>query len=346
MSDRSKIEWTDATWNPVRARDPKSGRVGWHCVKISPACTHCYAAEHNAKGRAGFGTKLPYAASSPAEAFLHAKTLAKPLHWRRPRRIFVCSMTDLFGDWVDVAMLDEIYSVMAACPQHTFQVLTKRPDRMHRYHLNLAKRIAQIENNPVAWPLPNLWIGVTAENQECADQRIPWLLKTPAAVRFLSCEPLLGPVDLSYFLPQTPQAECPTEMLPYYNAHCALHWVIVGGESGRGPGIRPMHPDWVRSLRDQCQATGVAFFHKQWGEWLPISQMQDGEPDRYVRYEEPTVQHPEGKSVFSVPTHHFHYDPETGVQGHSMYRVGKKKAGRLLDGIEWNQFPAPVLEAV
>ena len=315
MSDNTKIEWTDATWNPVRARDPKSGRVGWHCVKISPACTHCYAAEHNAKGRGGFGTKLPYAESSPAEVFLHERTLAKPLHWKRPRRIFVCSMTDLFGPWVDVAMLDEIYNVMAACPQHTFQVLTKRPDRMHRYHLNLAKRVAQIENNPVRWPLPNVWLGVTAENQETADERIPWLLKTPAAVRFLSCEPLLGHVDLSAWL----QAQGPAWRYSGdddSSGRPGVDWVIAGGESGRGRGIRPMHPDWVRSLRDQCQAVGVAFFHKQWGEFCHWSQATD------------------------------EVAAQLGSHADGPIRVGKKQAGRLLDGIEWNQFPSPALEAV
>lgn len=344
MSDRTKIEWTDATWNPVRARDPKSGRVGWHCVKISPACTHCYAAEHNAKGRGGFGTKLPYAESSPAEVFLHERTLAKPLHWKRPRRIFVCSMTDLFGPWVDVAMLDEIYNVMAACPQHTFQVLTKRPDRMHRYHLNLAKRVAQIENNPVRWPLPNVWLGVTAEDQDRLNARLPWLLKTPATVRFLSCEPLLGPINLAQggleiYLNGWEEA-CTTN----------LQWIICGGESGRGRNIRPMHADWARFLRDQCHAGSIPYHFKQWGEFIHSSQLPYG-------LKCPTVD-----SVFleNRPGEFLQLEVFKAVTGGgrrrgTLYpwpdksasaRVGKKKAGRLLDGIEWNQFPSPALEAV
>lgn len=318
MSERSKIEWTDATWNPVRARDPKTGRVGWHCEKISPACTHCYAAEMNTKAWAGFGTKLPYAESSRAEAFLHDITLSKPLQWQRPRRIFVCSMTDLFGHWVTVEMLDLIYSVMAACPQHTFQILTKRPDRMHRYHLNLAKRVAQIADNPVRFPLANLWAGVTVESDEYLP-RLEELLQTPAAVRFVSVEPLLAPLDLGL-----------RNWATLGRDDCRLDWVIVGGESGRQRTVRPTHPDWVRLIRDDCQAAGVPFFFKQWGEWLPA----DG-GGKILSLESRRI-NDAGQDITSVPELWCGDEKMTDAY---VYRVGKKKAGRMLDGVQWNEFP-------
>jgi protein gp37 len=283
MSDRSKIEWTDATWNPLRARNPTTGKVGWHCVKISPACTHCYAWRQNVR----LGTGLNYADGSPAEVYLDERTLTQPFRWQRPRRIFVCSMTDLFGEWVSDATIDLVFAAMALCPRHTFQVLTKRPDRMAAYCRLAGPRVAIAQRgdwkrtsghwtmvcgpaDDFAWPLPNVWCGVTAEDHERLMERLDPLLATPAAVRFLSIEPLLERIDLGLRN---------WAHIGRRRDDCRLDWVIVGGESGGG--ARPMHPDWVRSIRDECTEAGVAFFFKQWGEWKPISEMQESEWEPY-----------------------------------------------------------------
>ncbi len=333
----SKIEWTDATWNPIRARDPKTGRVGWHCVKISPACANCYAAELNRRGRGAFGTRLTYADGSPAIPFLDEETLLAPLRWQRPRKIFVCSMTDLFGEWVNEEWLDRIFAVAALAQQHTFQVLTKRPARMHEYfahpHRNTIIDALKVglycdrrrRRCSEGWrrdlqalpfttlPLPNVQLGITAEDQPRAEERIPWLLRTPAAVRFVSAEPLLGPIDLKPRPPDQRGCCLIDHRHDGTQGPCQTHgidWVIVGGESGQH--ARPMHPDWARSLRDQCQAAGVPFFFKQWGEWGPSDQANH--PGKLFQY----------------------LDPQT-----RMSRVGKKAAGRLLDEMEWSDFPQP-----
>ena len=215
MSARSAIEWTDASWNPIRARNIKTGKIGWHCEHATTGCEFCYAEGINKR----LGTGLPFKPGHRAdiEIFLDEGMLLAPLRWKRPRRIFVGSMTDLFADFVTDAMLDRIFAVMALCPQHTFQVLTKRAARMREY----IESIKPLPNAPwdrlteiamdigytargqggngglVKRPLPNAWLGVSCERQEEADERIPLLLQTPAAVRFISAEPLLGPVDLS-----------------------------------------------------------------------------------------------------------------------------------------------------
>jgi protein gp37 len=300
VTDKTRIEWTDATWNPVTG-----------CTKVSPGCDHCYA-ETIAHRFAG--TK---AYPAGFDVTLRPERLDQPLRWRRPRRIFVNSMSDLFHDAVPDEYIAQVFAVMALAPQHTFQILTKRHGRMRSFlrdecrcgsghapgiHLRSAMSWAVSKANPdripgvpddagrrvyfeAGWPLPNVWLGVSVENQQWADIRIPALLDTPAAVRFLSCEPLLGPVDLRGRV-AFPRVDAPR-----------IHWVIVGGESGRG--ARPMHPDWARSLRDQCAAAGVAFHFKQWGEWKPVRT--------------PSGEHQE--------------------------RVGKKAAGRELDGRTWEDFP-------
>lgn len=221
--------------------------------------------------------------------FLLEETLKKPLGWKKPRAIFVNSMGDLFHENTPYEWIDRVFTVMALCPQHLFIVLTKRAERMGRYlsHHETAKRIYEIipdKNAPRNTPipafesgrgglrmLPNVWLGVTAENQAAADERIPHLLSTPAAVRFVSCEPLIGPVDLTRI--KVAQAPNP---LPCDPTHASalfdhggntetLDWIICGGESG--PGARPMSRDWARSLRDQAQSAGVPFFFKQWGRF-------------------------------------------------------------------------------
>lgn len=215
MAERSAIEWTDATWNPVTG-----------CTKLSPGCANCYAEAITLR----FGSGAPFF-SGRASVRLHHERLGLPLKWRAPRRIFVNSMSDLFHENVPLDFIQRVFTVMASASDHTFQILTKR-------HLRLRELAPLLD-----WP-PNVWIGVSVENQDWAEYRIPSLLSVPARVRFLSVEPLLGPVDLG----------------PYLGG---LEWVIVGGESGAR--ARPIHPDWVRAIRDNCMEAGTPFFFKQWG---------------------------------------------------------------------------------
>lgn len=283
MSSKTKIQWTESTWNPV------SG-----CSKVSPGCKSCYA-ERLAK-------RLPasHAAGKPfSEVVCHPDRLAIPLHWRKPRRIFVCSMGDLFHPDVPFEFIARIWSVMHDCPQHTFQILTKRPARMAEWLF----RVSTCEG----MPLPNVWLGVTAEDQQRADERIPLLLKCPAAVRFVSVEPMLGPVRLG--LEPGPAVGLPEGKAWRPANPGSLDWIICGGESG--PGARPMHPDWVRSIRDMCKSAGVPFFFKQWGEWAPY--------DR-GRIEGSTLATP--YSLDGPPIH-----------------VGRRLAGCTLDGRTHDEFP-------
>lgn len=300
MADKSKIEWTDATWNPVRG-----------CSVVSEGCRNCYAMQVAARFS---GEGLPYeglayrnssGAHWTGQVRLIEKHLADPLRWQRPRRIFVNSMSDLFHPEVSDAWIDRIFSVMALAPRHTFQVLTKRPARMLAYMQKLASSIVPLEGAARAlgysfkfqnisllqWPIPNVWLGVSVEDQKTADERIPLLMQTPAAVRWLSAEPLLGLIDL--------------EAVPTLEG--SIDWVVVGGESG--PGARPMHPEWARSLRDQCTAAGVPFFFKQWGEW--------------------------GLNWFNDPKN----KGEKVAGSEWSDRMGKKAAGRTLDGRTWSEYP-------
>jgi protein gp37 len=274
MSDQTGIEWTDATWNPVTG-----------CTKVSAGCDHCYAATFAERWRGVPGHHF----TTGFDLTLRPGKLALPLTWRRPRRIFVNSMSDLFHDDIPDAYIARVFAVMALAPQHTFQVLTKRHARMRallssasfahlvaeqgrEHHVGCALdwlRVAAMFDGP----LPNVWVGVSVEDQRWADIRIPALLGTPAAVRFLSCEPLLGPVDLSRWLGIEHYEsfgwgeEMFASLAGRVGPASGLHWVIAGGESGAG--ARPMHPDWVRELREQCQAAGVAFLFKQWGGRTP-----------------------------------------------------------------------------
>lgn len=281
MADRSAIEWTDATWNPIR------GTIGrWSCVKVSPGCEHCYAERLNQ--RFG-GPAYKVGADKPQ---LSVKALEQPLHWKAPRKIFVCSMTDLFGEWVPDEWIDRIVDIMWATPQHTYQVLTKRAQRMYRYWWR--QQSVAIKGDTRRLP-DNLWLGVTAESQQYANERLPRLLGLPAAVRFVSIEPLLGPVDLTCVETNHWRLDAITGIRvsddgrewgsPTFGP---LHWVITGGESG-GPvdrmlvkkmrngqdlsywELRPDRVDWLRSIRDQCQVAGVAYFHKQNGGPTPQS---------------------------------------------------------------------------
>ena len=301
MADKTGIEWTDATWNPVTG-----------CAKVSAGCKHCYA-ERN-WGRL---QHLPaYAGRAFTDVATHADRLLQPLSWKRPRRIFVNSMSDLFHQDIHDDFIGMVFRTMARAPQHTFQVLTKRAERMQRL-LTHPKMRGFVGDAP--WPLPNVWIGVSVEDQATADERIPMLLQTPAAVRWISAEPLLGPVSLRL------------ERLGHWNALAIksnqpwattrLHWVVVGGESG--PKARPMHPAWARSLRDQCAAAAVPFLFKQWGEWQPV--------------------HPSGASIPGCGTTPQREPAFRFEHGHYFTKVGKKLAGRLLDGALHDGYPGACL---
>lgn len=252
MSDKTAIEWTDATWNPTTG-----------CTQVSPGCDHCYALTLSERFR---GTPGHYFENG-FDVQLRPDKLDQPLRWRKPRRIFVNSMSDLFHDDIPDDYIARVFAVMAAAKQHTFQLLTKRHGRMRSLLNNdgframvgmewLNSDLIPDDTTRPSWPLRNVWVGVSVENQQWATIRIPALLDTPAAVRFLSCEPLLGGVDLNV------KSFIGGSWLD------GLDWVIVGGESGRG--ARPMKPDWARVLRDQVTDTGrIAFHFKQWGAYGP-----------------------------------------------------------------------------
>lgn len=411
MAD-TKIEWADRVWNPVTG-----------CTKISPGCANCYAERMAARlaGRCGYPKDIPFAVT------MHPAKLNEPLHWRKPARIFVCSMSDLFHQDVPFYFIDDVFDQIKRCRQHTFLILTKRPERMYAYFDSSSARV-----NDGNW-IDHTWIGVTAENQEQADKRIPILLQTPAAVRFVSVEPMLGPVDVSKWLgdqyeiqerggislsgsdygrtgdrlsgadladccspgrsverenqnntmrtaasgesqrevfagqgnDQRYPGECSCSQdglaalqrsnstgndcqsqereemgqrseqsgtgnvfradqpcdsysrpSPETQSVRAIRWVICGGESGVG--ARPMHPIWARSLRDQCQAAGVPFMFKQWGEWVTEEQRP---PDIVLPGR---AYYPDDWDLFDFTT---------------VYKVGKKKAGRLIDCQLWDQYP-------
>ncbi len=342
MTDQRKggIAWTHFTSNPIRARwkdDSASGASGHYCEKISPGCANCYASELQPRFRM---PKFDKANPDLIEPYLDEKELQRLLKRRKPCKVFLGDMTDIFGDWVPDEWLDRIFAVMALTPHITYQLLTKRAERMRRYFQTVEHRDGILDNRkshvlyeaaigllshgkqpagkPPDWPLPNVHLGVSVETQEYADKRIPDLLQTPAAVRFLSVEPLLEPVDLEYpktLWPDGPQmccngTDCACGGLPVDPPLLyGIDWVIVGGESG--PKARPMHPDWVQAIRDQCVAAGVPFFFKQWGAWWP------GDPKRI--YREERIDYSDGSCAV---------------------RVGKKAAGRMLDGQEWSEFPA------
>lgn len=287
VADRSAIEWTEATWNPTRG-----------CTKVSEGCEHCYAESFAERWRGLPGH--PY--EQGFDPRVAPAMLLMPLRWRRPRLVFVNSMSDLFHDAINDDYIAQVFAVMGAAPQHTFQVLTKRHARMRSLvnqqrfrklvmsHLH-DPRLGAVSPRASQWPFPNVWLGVSVENQHWADIRVPALIATPAAVRFLSCEPLLGPVHVESYLAN-------------------LHWVIAGGESG--PGARPMHPDWARSLRDQCAAANVAYFFKQWGAWVPSHE---------------DAPHAAAKEL------------DGGVR---VVRLSKHRAGRQLDGRTWDLMPTGV----
>ena len=328
------IEWTEETWNPL---------VG--CSKVSPGCEHCYAirmawrlkhipamaALYGPVVKKTDGGKLNWTGAIN----YNEKALMAPLLNKKPTKYFVNSMSDLFHPSVPFEFVDKVFAVMAACPQHVFQVLTKRPERMAWWfkskkndytNASTEERVFDIgfwelhKDTTRQWPLPNVWLGVSVENQKMADERIPLLLQVPAAVRWLSMEPLLGPVDITSYTKTYGGAplyiyDDDTEIWP-------VDWVVVGGESGHGS--RPMHPDWVRMLRDQCVEAKVRFFFKQWGDW---AECKSSSHNAYqVDFDGDKCPMPQILAGAVEPIKF-------------MRRVGKKEAGRLLDGVEWNEYP-------
>jgi protein gp37 len=265
-STSTAIEWTDATWNPVTG-----------CSKVSEGCRNCYAAalapRLAAMGQKGY-TDLPWTKKNASRnVMMHDDRLAEPLRWKKPRRVFVNSMSDLFHEQIPDEFVDKVFAIMALARRHTFQVLTKRPERMAEY-ASTPDRAAQIgaymtldvildgpelrdvdggemarwHRDGVPWPLPNAWLGTSVEDSRVLE-RVDHLRRSPAAVRFLSCEPLIGPLDGLDL--------------------DGIHWVIVGGESGAGH--RPIEAGWVRDIREQSARAGAAFFFKQWGGAKPKS---------------------------------------------------------------------------
>lgn len=327
---KNAFKWWDDSWNPV------SG-----CTKVSDGCKHCYAERD--WGRL---VHLPaYAGRKFTDVACHFERLDQPLHWKKPRRVFVNSMSDLFHPDVSDEFIARVFAVMGNANHHTYLVLTKRPQRMKEWFSKLQNHHGMVVLPTTSeksqhsrcdaicvglesdWPLKNLWLGVSAENQQSAIERIPLLLQTPAVVRWASAEPLLGAIDLTDLpVGEFERWNALEEPVPNFPR---LNWVVVGGESGAN--ARPMHNRWARSLRDQCKAAGVSFLFKQWGEFAPWTpefpvigvrhvSARDGKSGRNPGYVD-------GESAIRIDT-----EP--------MAPVGKKIAGRLLDGVEHNGMPA------
>lgn len=314
MSATTTIEWTDKTWNPLRG-----------CSRVSPGCVNCYAESiaYRFSGRGGAYEGLVHLTGAwNGKIRLVDEALVEPLTWRRPAKVFVNSMSDLFHENTPDEFIAAVFGIMAAAPHHTFQVLTKRAERMVSWLKRAGDRPRSLMHECVkkymgydhprrpavstdAWPLPNVWLGISAEDQPRFDERWSWLAGEQFAGwnLFLSAEPLLSAIDIGAALPNPLWND-----LPSWRGG-QVRWVICGGESGRK--ARPMHPDWARYLRDQCVSADTPYLFKQWGEWIAPDQALPG-----------------------VMSAHHDYIGDQYVM-----RVGKGRAGRLLDGRTWDQFP-------
>ncbi len=323
MGTGTAIEWAHHTYNP------------WFgCTRISPACDHCYAAEWDKRYHGGehWGAGAPRKRTS-------VQTRNAPYRWARHARetgerprVFCCSLADVFDNEVPAEWRDELWQVIRDTPELDWLLLTKRIGNV---------RSMLPDDWGEGWP--HVWLGITVVTQAEAERDIPKLLGTPAAVRWLSMEPLLGPIGIEQFLRRGDDdlrsvdplaATLLADAADSGNAWVrpALDWVVAGGESG--PGARPLHPAWVRSLRDQCAEANVPFFFKQWGEWAP------GECAGAIERTERTADLFDGEWSFGLirPSEldGMHWEDEPDV-----YRVGKKTAGRLLDGVTHDGFPDP-----
>jgi protein gp37 len=283
MANKTSIEWTDYNWNFLRG-----------CSRVSEGCRNCYAegiaARFSGPGMAyeGLAKMVNHDARWTGEISFHEDILIQALRWKQPRRVFVNSMSDLFHDKVSDEILNKAFAVMALTPQHTYQILTKRPERMREYlsgsnlvggtegrRWRVDQAICEFDNfhsvNGWApdWPLRNVWLGVSVEDQKTADERIPWLLQTPAAVRWISAEPLLGPIDIIQSFPALgcsnyfDKDEETGEILADGAGLADINWIVVGGESGHG--ARPLHTSWLHSLIRQFRGADIPIFVKQLG---------------------------------------------------------------------------------
>lgn len=376
MADTA-IEWTERSWNPIVGRSVVSpGCTNCYAMAIAERFKHAYVGRPFAGAPAEAMTRKVNGKPVWTGQLTLApeRTLLKPLRRRKPTTFFVNSMGDLFHEAVPDEWIDRVFAVMALTPQHTYQVLTKRSARMRAY-LSMARAhpvgleaLGITLNSLVAdpkskvgagcvlqgdiahlklWPLPNVWLGVSAEDQRRADERIPDLLATPAAIRFVSAEPLLGPIDFEASWHgenalysecwghcawcekgHPPLWNCQRHLGDWERGRSGLDWVIVGGESG--PGARPMHPDWARQIRDQCAAAGTAFFFKQWGEWI----------DEQMATAQHCAPGPQMFDRFGAPKGPKWHPYDAGDRnGGAMIRLGKKAAGRLLDGVQHDALP-------
>lgn len=318
---KSKIEWCDRVWNPVTG-----------CTRVSPGCDNCYAIRQSHRFTGVNGSKFEgvtalYSLQDKAKRLpqsdwekkvdwtgkvrCHEDLLDMPRRWTKPSRVFVNSMSDLFHDDVPEEFIAKMWYRMAVTDKHVYMILTKRPLKM-KVILNSELFKLRLSQANIDFPLKNVWLGVSCENQAMADQRIPHLLKTPAAVRFVSYEPALGPIDFrKEWIGMAASGFGIADDGVFRTKFDHLDWIITGGESG--PGARPMHPDWARSVRDQCKAAGVAFFFKQHGEWLHESQFPD--------------------SGFTMD----YFNEKCRSDGFA--KVGKTVAKRLLDGVEHSEWP-------
>jgi protein gp37 len=368
MSKNSKIEWTDHTFNPWRG-----------CTKVSPGCANCYAETLSKRNPALLGEwgagkprvlasddmwrqplKWDRVAALDLENWtraVDARTGDAGLKPTRPR-VFCASLADWLDDEVPIEWLARLMELIMRTPNLDWLLLTKRPEN---WNGRILGALAEVEGIKGDWPSrdpetqtggmlndwlgenppANVWIGTTVEDQARADERIPLLLSIPAKVRFLSCEPLLGVVDLR--IPELRGVmDDPRFGGNFRDFNEALHWVICGGESG--PKARPMHPAWARSLRDQCYAAGVPFMFKQWGEWLPLGQVygnndaDEGNPDRQIQMEDNGC-----IAVGEGPWRSDYFQPNPKLNPEVLERIGKTAAGRLLDGCLHHSFPEGVL---
>jgi protein gp37 len=318
MSENSKIEWCDHTFNPWEG-----------CQHAGPGCDNCYAEKRNARFGGGqapnWGPGAPRRLTSEAnwrkpKKWQKQAAAFKALHGRR-QRVFCASLADVFDNQVPAEWRLDLFKLIAATPDLDWLLLTKRIGNANSMMDEVARAQPipgrRTDPDPLSWqPMDNVWLGATITSQAEADRDIPKLLAVPARVRFLSMEPLLGPVSVEGLFAN------PNDIRDGTNALEDLDWVIVGGESG--PGARPMHPDWARSLRDQCASVGVPFLFKQWGEWEPIDSwhMWDSRKQWALRLD-----------GSDVPLNEWHDDAAR------LKRTGKAAAGRRLDGIEHNAFP-------
>ena len=413
MATTTSIEWADKTWSPIIGCDRVSPGCD-SCYAITtahirtsnphPAIAAAFAGTtHKNNGRIDWTGRINQLEDR----------LTQPLSWKKPAKVFVNSQSDLFHKNVDTDFIAKVFAIMALTPQHTYQVLTKRHARMravltdtctcgngHAPGTHLRSRMAWAVSkanpnripgvpndaeqrvNDAPWPLPNAWLGVSVENQKWADIRIPALLDTPAAIRFLSCEPLLGPIDLfgpivpgrgrpklTYWLDGRPgwgpeQTDDRGRIYQQIAVGPRIDWVIVGGESGRK--ARAMHPDWARSLRDQCTTADIPYFFKQWGEWGPapfIVRVCDPHTGWQGTDEELAAAKADSEARGATHVHTGHSRDENGERSYWLHEIGhkpwslervglpegtaairrwgKKRAGRELDGRTWDQFPTP-----